>query len=212
MYNYIKTLQNIVTRRRYRKILTFSAPHVFKALQILSRQKYVSRVTFCSELYLGEGSVKTLILHLKEDGLVESIRAGSFLTPKGKQFLKKFLEVIPAQCFINSCYIARGKYNFAILLKNYANKIGNGMQQRDYAILYGASGAITLAYKKNEFIFPREQIDCLSNDTKTKDTLISNLHPEDDDIVIIASAGERFIAEISAINSVLWTLATHEKH
>lgn len=212
MHEQVKTLQNIVTRKRSGKVLTFSAPHVFKALQILSKQTYVSRATFCDELHLGEGSVKTLISHLKNSGLVKSIRAGTFLTPKGKKFVKKFQSVIPAKCFIKSCYIARGKYNYAMLLRNYGNVIGNGMDQRDYAILYGAIGATTLIFKNNEFVFSKEDIDCLSNDPDTKTTLIEKLSPVNNDVIIIASSNDQFVAEISAINSALWTFATHEKH
>ncbi|MGI0023045.1 MAG: DUF4443 domain-containing protein, partial [Nitrososphaeraceae archaeon] len=82
--------------------------------------------------------------------------------------------------------------------------------QRDYAILYGASGATTLICGKNGFVFPGENIDCLADDPKTKRGLIEKLKPNEDDVVIISSADDPFIAEISAINSVLWTIATQK--
>jgi len=97
MQNEIKKLLNIVTRKGTNKVLSFSIPHVFKALQLLSKQKYVSRKLFCNELHIGEGAVRTLISHLKQDGFVDVIKAGTFLTPKGKILSKKFLDIIPAQ-------------------------------------------------------------------------------------------------------------------
>jgi len=212
MHNQIRTMQNIVTRKGSSRVLTFSTPHVFKAMHILSEQKYVSRQTFCRELHIGEGAVRTLILHLKQAGLADSIKAGTFLTPKGTRFVKKILDVVPSQCNIMQCNIAREKYNHAILLRNYASVVDNGMEQRDYSILYGAKGATTLSFESGRFVFPGETDDCLSEDPKTKNDLLENLKPKENDLVIIASSDDPFVAEISAINSVLWTLATHERH
>ena len=188
--------------------MTFSTPHVFKALQILSKQKYVSRVSFCNELHIGEGAVRTLISHLKQDGIVDSIRSGTFLTSKGAKFAKKFSDTITSQCTIKSCNIAREKHNHAFLVKNHAGIICNGMDQRDFAILYGAKSATTLLFENNQFIFPNENKDALDNDSKTKEILLDKLTPEEGDtIIIITSSDDPFVAEISAINSVLCTLA-----
>jgi len=205
----IKKLLNIVTRKGTNKVLSFSTPHVFKALQILEGQKYVSRTAFCNELYIGEGAVRTLISHLKEDEIVDTIKAGTFLTIKGKNFAKKFSDVITKQCTIKSCNIAREKYNHVFLLKNYSKIICNGMDQRDYAIMYGAKSATTLSFEKGKFVFPNETDDALKDDITTKKILLEKLKPEEQDIVIITSSDDSFVSEISAINSVLTTLATN---
>jgi len=207
MHKDIQKLYNIVTRKGSSKILTFSSPHVFKALQLLSKQKYVSRIMFCNELHMGEGAVRTMILHLKQNDLVDSIRAGTFLTPKGKKFAKKFSDTISAQCTIESCNIAREEYNHAFLVKNHAGIICNGMDQRDFAILYGAKSATTLLFNNHQFVFPNESTDALVDDSKTKEILFEKLMPEENDTIIISSSDDPFVAEISAINSVLCTLA-----
>lgn len=212
MHNQIKTLQSIVTRKGSSQVLTFSTPHVLLALELLSRHKYTSRQTFYKELHIGEGAARTLVTHLKEFGLANSIRAGTFLTQKGMRFAKKFFDVISSQCMIEPCNIARERYNHAILLKDYARNIGNGMDQRDYAILYGAKGATTLSFENNRFVFPGEEDDCLRDDPKTKKTLLEKLKPKENDLIIIGSSDEKFVAKISSINSVLWTLAFHERN
>ncbi|MFB5636422.1 MAG: DUF4443 domain-containing protein [Nitrosopumilus sp.] len=207
MQQEIKTLQNIVTRKGSSKVLTFSAPHVLKSIFCFANQKYVSRATFCKEIHLGEGAVKTLISHLKEYGIASSIKSGTFLTKKGIKFATEFYNALPSQGFLKKCNITNGKYNYAILLKkNYISKIGNGMQQRDYAILYGASDSLTLIFKNNEFIFPVDGRICFADERKTKNSLIDILKPENEDIVIITSSDDKFVAEISAINTALWTL------
>lgn len=207
MKDYIKRLQGIVSRRGSSKVLTFSIPQVFLALRLFNEVKYVSRATLCEELHLGEGAVKTLLSHLREAEMIDSVRSGSFLTSKGKAFAKKLFEIIPFHCKVKTCNVARGKFNHAVLLKNYSTHIGNGMQQRDFAILYGASGATTMFFKNNQFYFPKENTVCFKDDKEIENDIISKLLPSDNDVVIIASADDPYVAKISAINSVLWTLA-----
>jgi hypothetical protein len=160
---------------------------------------------------MGEGAVKTMIMHLKEESMIGSTKSGSFLTNKGKNFMKQLLNVINSECEIKKCVIAQGKFNHAVILKKYAFATKSGIEQRDYAILYGALGATTLLYRDNRFVFPNEDIDCLLDDAKTRNVLLNYLNPENGDMVIIASANDPFIAEISVKNSALWTLATHTR-
>lgn len=209
MRNHVRLLQDIVSRKGSAKILTFSVPHVFKALQLLYNENYVSRATFCKNLHIGEGAVKTMISHLKQASMVNSTKAGTYLTARGRKFTDELVGVISAECQIKKCQIAQGKFNHAIILKKYAYATKTGMEQRDYAILYGATAATTILYKEGKFIFPAENIDCLANDQKTKNTLLKRLNPENGDMIIITSADDPFVAEISAKNSALWTIATH---
>lgn len=205
-------MQNIVSRKGSSKILTFSAPHVFKAFQLLSKQKFVSRSNFSKELKLGEGAVKTLISHLREFGMIESIKAGTFLTPKGKKFAEKFFEVISNECSIPKSTILESNNNHAIILRGYADAIKSGVEQRDYSIMYGAKSAITLIFKNNDFVFPVAENPAFTNDKKTTQILIKNLEPSQNDVIIITSSDDPFVSEISAKNSALWTIASHDKH
>ncbi len=205
----IQALQNIVSRKGSSKVLTFSIPHVFKALQLLSEEKFVSRATLGKEIRLGEGAVKTLILHLKEAKMIDSTRSGNFLTEKGKKFTSQLQKIIPNECIIEKNLLTPKKINHAIILKKYASSIKAGLEQRDYAIMYGSSGCTTLVFKNNRFVFPGEDKDCLSKDEKTKQTLLDNLKPSEGDVVIISSSDDSFVAEISAKNSALWTIATN---
>ncbi len=179
---------------------------------MLYREQFVSRATFCAKLHLGEGAVKTLISHLKNESIVDSIRSGTFLTHNGKKYVSELFDIMPRECNVEKCNVAREKYNHAILLKKYQKSIKSGMQQRDYAILYGASGATTLVFTKNKFVFPGDGKNAFSNDKKTELLLREGLQPESGDVVIIASSKDPFVAEISAKNSALWTIAEHEKH
>ena len=211
MHQQIRTLQNIVTRKGSSKVLTFSAPHVLKSIFCLSNQKYVSRASFCKEIRLGEGAVKTLILHLKEYGIVDSIKSGTFLTKKGTRLAAQFHKAMPSQCFIKKCQVTNGKYSYAILLKkDYVANIGNGVKQRDYAILYGASDSLTLIFKKGEFVFSGDGVICFADEPEIKEILVEGMRPEEGDVMIITSSDDKFVAEISAINTVLRTLGNEK--
>jgi len=209
MRQQIQILQNIVSRKGSSKILTFSIPHVFKALQLLHSDKFVSRTKFCKDLHLGEGAIKTLISHLKEAKMVNTARSGTFLTPKGKKFSENLLKIIPNECKLDKCKIVSSRHNHAIILKDYSFAIKAGLEQRDYAILYGSSGCITLFYKNNHFVFPGEDLDCLDEDPNIRKIILNNLKPNDGDVIIISSSDDPFVAEVSAKNSALWTLATN---
>ncbi|WP_299290448.1 DUF4443 domain-containing protein [Nitrosopumilus sp.] len=206
-------MQKVITKKGNSKSLTFSTPHVLKSILLLSSQQYVSRASFCQELKIGEGAVRTLISHLKEAGLVESIKAGTFLTKKGKRFAEYFREIMPSQTFLKKCCLTNGKHNSAILLKSaFIDDIGNGMQQRDYAIIYGASDSLTLIYRKGEFVFCGDKVVCFPDEPEIRDDLIQALEPEEEDIVIITSSDDKFVADISSINTALLTIGAHEKH
>jgi len=209
MQSKVQALQNIVSRKGSAKVLTFSVPHVFIALQLLYENSFVSRNMFCTELHMGEGAVKTMIAHLKEESFVDSTKSGTYLTSRGRNFVKSLHDIMDLECAIPKCNIARGKFNYGIILRRYSSATKSGMEQRDYAILYGASGATTIQYKDDQFVFPKENIDCLANDPKTKKILLENLKPNNGDLIIIASSGDAFVSEIAAKNSALWTLATH---
>src|SRR3970040_273034 len=204
----IQALQDIVSRKGSSKVLTFSIPHVLKALQLLTGERFVSRATFGKEIHLGAGAVKTLILHLKKAGLADSTKSGTFLTEKGHRLTNQIQSAIPEECKIKKCSIIQGKYNHAILLKNYSMTIKTGLEQRDYAILYGSSGCTTMIYKNKKLVFPGDEKECFIKDMKTRNYLFENLCPDEGDVIIISSSDDPFVAEISAKNSALWTLAS----
>ena len=187
-------------------MLTFDTPHLFKAIHTMFHQTYASRQTLCDSLHIGEGAVRTLTLRLKQSGLADTIRAGMFLTDDGRRFAEEMFRAIPSQCPMGPCSVANQRHNHAVLVRGYASGIGSGIDQRDYAIMYGAKGATTLTFKDGRFVFPNEAVDCLGEDPKARTALLDGLRPTDGDLIIIASADDPFVAEISAINSALRTL------
>src|SRR6476661_717898 len=73
MHMYIKTLQEISDRYAPSRILSFNMVHVLIALQLIETRGHISRNLLCKELNLGEGSIKTLVKHLKTQNIIETV-------------------------------------------------------------------------------------------------------------------------------------------
>jgi predicted transcriptional regulator len=223
MHTYVKTLAQIASRYAPSRMLSFELVHIFKVFQLLNKNKHVSRALLCQELLLGEGSVRTLLRHLKMQGLIHSTNQGTVLTEKGKMFSASLVQSIPTESEMSQCSIALGKFNYAVLLKQASFAIKSGLEQRDASIKVGALGATTLLYKDYKFIMPGtisspldrndDFMEKKEGNSNTAKFLIEKLHPKDNDVVIIGSDNNNLLtAEFGAKNAALFTIMNHEKH
>jgi hypothetical protein len=215
MHMYVKVLTKISSKYAPSRMLSFELMHVFKVFQLLDKNEHVSRTLLCQELALGEGSIRTLVKHLKMQSLVKSTNAGTRLTEKGKVLSSELLKSIPSESIMPKCSIALGKFNYVVLLKNYSFAIRSGIEQRDAAIKMGALGATTLLYKDHKFVMPGayNSKDSLKKESDIANLLINKLKPEDNDVIIIGSDNKNLrIAEFGAKNAALFTMMDHETH
>jgi hypothetical protein len=213
MHTYVRTLQRVAKRLGPSRMLSFDTVHVFKTLQLIEENGHVSRDTLCKELELGEGTVKTLISHLKAQKLIESTNAGTIMTRKGKSFFSELQSSMPFETSLSKCTITLGKHNYAVLLKQMRTAVGSGVEQRDAAIKMGASGATTLLYQNSKFVIPQTNYEALKDEDQLSKQLIDNLHPHEEDVVIIGTDNSsKKRAEFAAKNAALITIMNHEKH
>jgi hypothetical protein len=213
MHTYVKTLQKVADRYAPSRVLSFDMVHVFKTLQLIQENGHVSREKLCKDLGLGEGTIKTLVRHLKMQNLIESTNAGTTMTKKGNSFFSGLLSSIPSEISLSKCAITLGKFNYAVLVKQMSSMIKDGIAQRDAAIRMGASGATTLLFKDNKFLIPQTDFDSLKDEHQLSEQMIKNLHPQDGDVIIIGSDNySRMKAEFAAKSAALITIMDHEKH
>jgi hypothetical protein len=213
MHTYVKTLQKVANRYAPSRVLSFDIVHVFKTLQLIQERGHVSRDGLREELELGEGTIKTLLRHLKMQNLIESTNAGTTMTKNGNLFFSELSDSMPREIGLSKCAITLGKYNYAVLVKQMSSAIRSGIEQRDAAIKMGASGATTLLFKENKFLIPRIDYDALKDNHLLSEQLIENLHPQDGDVLIIGSDNRsKKKAEFAAKSAALVTIMSHEKH
>jgi hypothetical protein len=217
MHLFINTLEKVATKYSPSRNLSFDIVHIFKTLQLIENRGHVSRELLCEELGLGEGSIKTLIKHLKLNNLIQTDRRGTKMTKKGGTILMNLQSQVPAETALPKCSIALGKFNHAILLKQLGYAIRSGIEQRDAAIKIRGTGATTLVYRNNKFVMPLTSAsdvqDTLHNEQDIRLILIEKLKPQEGDAIIIGSADtDRRTAELAAKNAVLLTLVNHDRH
>ena len=214
MHTYVKLLEKVSHQGSpSSRQLSFVIGHIFKALQLAKLNGHISRDSLEKELSLGGGSIKTLVKHLKTTGMIKTSNAGTILTEKGERIISQILLHIPKETVIPQSSITVGKFNYAVLVKNIANSIHSGIEQRDIAIKSGATGATTLLFNDDKFLVPKTNYNALAEESKIQKVLVKNLGPNDNDVVIIGSDNtNKQNAEIAAKNAALFTIMNHLKH
>jgi hypothetical protein len=214
MHMYIMMLERVARRYAPSRALSFDLVHVFAALQRIGNKGITSRNALCSGLALGEGTVKTLVKHLKMQGLIETSNRGTKMTAKGKNIYEGLLSTIPAEMSLPRCSVALSRFNYAVLVREFGFAVGLGIEQRDAAIKMGATGATTLLFKENKFVMPTASSnDSLKKEREVRRMLVEKLNPKDGDVIIIGSAdSNEKTAELGAKNAALLTILSHEKN
>ena len=208
----VNTLKSISSRYAPSRILSFNPAHVFKTLQLLKRDGHVSRLLLINELGLGEGSIKTLIKHLKMEKLIVTTQKGTAMTEWGEKIFEEMSQYICSETQVPESSISIAKYNHAILLRNMKFAIKQGVEQRDAAIKMGAKGATTLLFNNGKFLIPGSRFNALKAEKAIEKLLKDNLKPEENDIIVIGSDDNEYITELASKSAALQTLENHEDH
>lgn len=90
--------------------------------------------------------------------------------------ITQILSCIPNETVYKSS-ITLGKFNYAVLIKNMADAIKSGIEQRDIAIKAGAVGATTLIFKNGIFLIPETNFNALSEESQLQKKLLESLYP-----------------------------------
>ena len=205
---YVKALIKVTDRYAPSRTISFDVVHIFKTLQLIEQKGHVSRDILSIELGLGQGIIKM-------QKMIYTTNSGTKMTEKGKSIFSQLLTSMPVEMIIPRCSVALGKFNYAVLLKQFNFAIKSGIEQRDAAIKIGAKGATTLLYKDAKFIMPSNMTyDPLRKEPKIRTLLIERFYPlEEGDAVIIGSDDvSRKTAELAAKSAAIITIMDHEKH
>jgi len=204
----IKVIRKVASKLAPGRTPYFIEAHVVKALSIIDVKGPVGRVKLSRTLGLGEGTTRTLVKHLKNERLIEISRNGIVLTNTGKKLFSDLKSRIGDMIEIPESSLTVGPFNIAILVKNAADLVKYGLEQRDAAIRVGALGATTLIFSHGRLIMPRVTEDVLIEALAVREVLISKLKPRENDVIIIGSAEDKLTAEFGAIAATLETLKT----
>lgn len=182
---------------------SFNEAHVVKSLEIIANYGNVGRINLSKQLKLGIGTTRTIMTHLKKEGLTESSKFGFVFSEQGKKVFADLRSKISKGVEVPNSPLTVGPFSIAVLVRNAAHKVGRGAEQRNMAIRAGARGATTLIFSRKKLIMPSKKNHNIKDFSYLHDTLISKLNPKENDVIIIGSGKNRANAEIGAIMASL---------
>ena len=90
---------------------------------------------------------------LQDEKLIEVSRPGVSLSSHGLDFLKA-IEAVLRWMPLSGTEITVDAVNWAVLVRGAGKRVRLGVEQRDQALIHGASGATTLVYRDGGWVIP----------------------------------------------------------
>lgn len=173
----------------------FKEYHVWKTLMLLSDDLPKGRKKLSKTLGIGEGSTRTILTMLQDNGMIVINKNGVSLTPEGNRCWKSaYMNV--KEIRVNDVTI--GTSDCAVLIPGISSKVKYGCEERDCAIKAGALGATTLVCEEGKIIFPGSEYPVDSKITKELNNVFDI---KNGDVVIVGTADTYENAETGAITS-----------
>jgi predicted transcriptional regulator len=195
--NLLQTVSKVAEKIAQGRSPSFAEAHVIKALEEIDRKGSIGRLKLSKDLHLGEGEARTLVKHLKNEGLIKISKSGISLSPSGRRLLSGLRTVVSEAVEIPSTPLTVGPLNVTVRVTGMKNSVKYGLEQRDAAIMAGARGATTLVYTKNTLTMPGTGED-VSKHAPSILASLSKLNLKEGDVIIIGSADEKIKAELGA--------------
>jgi predicted transcriptional regulator len=177
---------------------SFNEAHVVKTLEIIGECGTVGRIKMSKELGLGEGATRTLLKHLKSEGMTQSSRSGISFSEEGNQLFSDMRSKLSKGIEVPSSPLTFGTFNIAVLVRDSAQAVGSGMEQRDIAIKCGASGATTMVFSGDKLSMPTCEQNVSETAPTLHDELVTKLNPNQNDVIIVGSGETKEQAEMGA--------------
>jgi len=207
----LSTVERVTRKIAPGRAPSFTEAHVVKALEIIGGGEVVGRIKLSKELGLGEGTARTLVKHLKKEGIIKVSKYGIMLSEKGKKMFSDLKSTISEGMEVPPNPLTVGSFNIAVLVRGMAHKIKRGLEQRDTAIKAGSLGATTLIFSRKRLTMPSSKEDIFKGIPSIHDMLVSKLGPKENDVIIIGSGENKPSAEIGARMAALELLKSESE-
>lgn len=177
----------------------YTEAHALMGLESIGSGLGIGRQQLSRKLGLGEGTIRTLVGRMKALGLIETSRGGMRLTGDGEAAVEA-LGALFWGCGLPPLPITVGPINYAVLIRGAASRVKGGIEQRDAAIIAGASGATTLVLDDRGLRMPGMEEPL---DESVRSLIMEELGPSPGDAIIIGSSDDPILAEIAAKSAAL---------
>lgn len=185
----------LIERPKYGPLFRFGDYHVYKVLSVLSDGRRKGRKQLADKVGIGEGSMRTIVEYLREEGLIDVKQTGIKISKKGQEFIGR----LPLQVYVlDVSDITLGQSSVAVQVRNAAGKVGSGMEQRDQAIKAGAEGATTIVVKGDRLTVPVD-FDLDKEQPEVAGAIRRLFDLMDGDVIIIGTSADIQRAEEGAL-------------
>jgi predicted transcriptional regulator len=182
----------------------FSHLHICDAVLVIGDEGPKGRLELSRELGIGEGAIRTIIRRLTKAGIITTGEEGCRLSRKGVTIYNRLRDKLSRVQPVDAHELSLDKASAAIVVKSSGALVKRGVEQRDAAVRAGATGACTLIYRNGTYLMPRGNSDSKLNPHDKLPRILDDLFaPTDNDVLIIASAPEKEVAEYGAIAAAL---------
>lgn len=186
----------IIESPQYGPMFRFTDANVYWALHILSSGKRMGRKRLADEIGVGEGSMRRILETLREWEMIQIKQSGITITRSGLGFLSEIpLKVIDVD--LGDSIV--GDYSQSVLVFNVADKIQNGVQQRDAGIRVGATGCTTLVIRDGNLIIPPDWNMDVERPEIAKNVRATGI--TDKDAIIVGSGNDQRTAMMAALTA-----------
>ncbi|MFH1179969.1 MAG: DUF4443 domain-containing protein [Candidatus Bathyarchaeota archaeon] len=193
----VRLLNQLVSKTAPGRAPDFTQAHLLYSL-ILLKNKRIGRKQLAEELRLGEGTARTILGRLQDENLIEITRSGITLSSNGLDYLKA-VETVLKWKPLPGTEITVDKVNWAVLIRGVSRRVRLGVEQRDQALIHGATGATTLVYHDRSWIIPgieeKLEVHILEG--------LADFKPTENDVAIIGTSGDGFTATIGALAAAI---------
>ncbi len=177
----------------------FDDSDVIGLLKMLWNGKTVSRSEACTDLEIGEGSMRRLVDLMRGYGLVDVGRFGISIRPAGRNMVDamgiRFADVSAPGCVI-------GEFSFSLIVAGAAERVSSGTDQRDAGIRSGGSGCTTWIMRGGRLLMAPEW-DVDANDPRSAAAIRGSASLNEGDVLVIGGGSTRRDARAAAVGAAL---------
>lgn len=200
----VQVLQDLAKSSNAGPAPVFSHLHIADALLLIGDEGPTGRIELSRQLGLGEGAIRTIIRRLTTAKIIATGQGGCRLTKRGVLLYKRLRRKLSRVVAVDPGQLSLDKVSAAIVVRASSRLVKRGVEQRDAAVRAGATGACTLVYRNGTYLMPMANEDWKLNPQDSLGPDLNGLFaPRENDVIIIASAPEKEIAEHGAMAAAL---------
>jgi len=202
----LKSLLDSLAARELGPQPTFRKHEFLDLLLILAEENLIGRKKLSERLGIGEGAVRTMLQRLRSESLIEVLgKSGCRLSEKGRKVAEQLKKKIKTVGSLEIELPWDHPSNYVVIVKEAAENVKRGLEQRDEAIRAGASALMVLTYLNGKLMMPGIA-DLTSERPGFASKLIELVKPENGDVILISagsSANEARKGALAAAQTLL---------